>query len=203
MRVRHSQGYTLTEMLVVIVMIGVVIAVGTMSLFPLLQRQRVRAAANVARNVIRLAQTNAMKERRIWTAAFRNGPQGVEYRIYRDSRDQTSAAGAPPWQPLLEDENDQVMMVMWGTDFYSPVWGRVENGKEQALECWRGDARPSEECRVSFNYQGKVITPTAPRRISFSISAYEDKFLHCVRLATLVGAVRVESGLDKCGKYGD
>lgn len=199
MRTRNSQGYTLTEMLVVIVLIGTLIAVGTMSLFPLLQRQRVRAAANVARNVIRLAQTNAMKERRIWTAAFRNGPQGIEYRIYRDDRDQMSAASASPWQPLLEDENDQVIMVMWGTDFYSPVRG--EN--QSILECWQPAARPSEECRVSFNYQGKVITPITPRRISFSISAYEEEFLHCIRLATLVGAVRVESGIERCGKYGD
>lgn len=200
MRWRNSQGYTLTEMLVVVVLIGIVLTVSTMSLFGLLQRQRVRAAANVARNVIRLAQTQAMKERRVWTAAFRNGDQGIEYRIYRDDKDQTAAGALPPWQPLLEDENDQVLMVMWGTDFYSPVRDERE---QKTLECWQDNARPSNECRVSFNYQGKVITPITPRRISFSLYGYEGQGLHCVRLATLVGGVRVESGIDKCGKYGD
>lgn len=202
MRVPNQKGYTMTEVLVVIVIIGVVIGIGTMSLFPMLQRQRVRAAASTARNVIRLAQTNAMKERRIWTVAFRNSSTGLEYRIYRDDRDQTTTTALPPWQSLLEDENDQVIMVTWGTDFHSGL----RNDSNEVLPCYKLyeiDPDSQEDCRISFNYQGKVITPTTPRRISFSIYGYEKEYLHCVRLATLVGGVRVENGFDKCGKYGD
>lgn len=189
---RHStRGYSFVEVLVVIVLIGVVIGIGTMSLFPLLQRQRVRAATNNARNALRLAQAAAKKENLPWVVAFRNTDTGVQWTMNRV----TTPRNQWTWQPLIEDD-EQVVMVMWGTDFNSPV----TNSEGRVLECWQEAARDSNQCELAFDHQGRVITPVTPRRISFSIFAYEFDYLRCVRLSTVLGAMRTEEG-SVCTEY--
>ncbi|WP_164920735.1 prepilin-type N-terminal cleavage/methylation domain-containing protein [Thermosynechococcus vestitus] len=200
---RRQRGYTMTEVLVVIVVIAIVVGIGTMSLFPLLQRQRVRAAANNARNVLRLAQATAKKQKLPWIAAFRNTDLGPQWSINPVGSDRERWQ----WQPLVDDD-EQLVMVMWGTDFYSPLTNEdnqhspLTNEDNQRLECWQpaAQASPMQQCELAFDYQGRVITPVTPRRISFSIYAYESAYLQCVRVSTILGGMRIEEG-KSCGEY--
>ncbi|MDR5639225.1 MULTISPECIES: Tfp pilus assembly protein FimT/FimU [unclassified Thermosynechococcus] len=189
----RQRGYTMTEILVVIVLIAILVGIGTMTLFPLLQRQRVRAAVNTARNVLRLAQANAKREKLPWIAAFRNtdfGPQWSTNPVNRDRRDWQ-------WQPLVDDD-EQLVMVMYATDFNSTEVGEGN----RILECWQPQARSAavQQCELAFDHQGRVITPVTPRRIAFSIYAYEDEYLQCVRIPTILGGMRIEQGTS-CGVY--
>lgn len=185
MKSARQLGYSIVEILVVIVLIGIIIGIGTMSLFPLLQEQRVRVATNNARNVLRLAQATAKKEKSPWVVAFRNTDTGVEWTM----NPTTTPRRQWTWQPLVE-EDEQIVMVMWGTDFNAP---RTDStGK--VLECWQSEAWSTNQCELAFDHQGRVITPVTPRRISFSIYTYEDDYIRCVRLSTVLGAMRTERG---------
>ncbi|AHB87638.1 T2bSS pilin protein [Thermosynechococcus sp. NK55a] len=186
---RRQRGYTMTEMLVVIVLIAIVLGIATMSLFPLLQRQRVRAAVNNARNVLRLAQASAKKQKVPWIAAFRNTDLGPQWSINPVGSDRANWQ----WQPLVDDD-EQLVMVMWATDFNSSA----RNERNEILPCW--SAPESSSCELAFDYQGRVITPVTPRRISFSIYAYESAYLQCVRVPTILGGMRIEEG-NSCGQY--
>ncbi|BCX12455.1 MAG: prepilin-type N-terminal cleavage/methylation domain-containing protein [Thermosynechococcus sp.] len=186
---RRQRGYTITEMLVVIVLIAIVLGIGTMSLFPLLQRQRVRAAVNNARNVLRLAQASAKKQKVPWVAAFRNTDLGPQWSINPVGSDRRNWQ----WQPLVDDD-EQLVMVMWATDFNSVN----RNEKNEILECQQAQQSPT--CELAFDYQGRVITPVTPRRISFSIYAYESAYLQCVRVPTILGGMRLEDG-SSCKDY--
>ncbi|WP_299044573.1 hypothetical protein [uncultured Thermosynechococcus sp.] len=182
MKSARQLGYSFAEVLVVIVLIAVIFGIGAMSLFPLLQQQRVRAATNNARNALRLAQATAKREKLPWVVAFRNTDTGVEWTMNPTTtpRDQWR------WQPLVE-EDDQIVMVMRETDFNAPPGANGE-----ALECWQAVA--TNQCELAFDHQGRVITPRTPRRISFSIFDYEDDYLRCVHLSTVLGAMRTDQG---------
>ncbi|QSF48218.1 MULTISPECIES: Tfp pilus assembly protein FimT/FimU [unclassified Thermosynechococcus] len=189
----RQRGYTMTEILVVIVLIAILVGIGTMTLFPLLQRQRVRAAVNTARNVLRLAQANAKREKLPWIAAFRNtdfGPQWSTNPVNRDRRDWQ-------WQPLVDDD-EQLVMVMYATDFNSTEVGEGN----RILECWQPQAQSAavQQCELAFDHQGRVITPVTPRRIAFSIYSREEEYLQCVRIPTILGGMRIEQG-QSCGAY--
>ncbi|XWK85827.1 MAG: prepilin-type N-terminal cleavage/methylation domain-containing protein [Phormidium sp.] len=76
-----NDGFTMVEMIVVVVIIGILSAIGTPSWLQWLTRQRANTAQGEAVMVLREAQSNAKREKRVWQACFRDTGTKVQWSV--------------------------------------------------------------------------------------------------------------------------
>jgi len=97
MRQRSESGFTLIEVLVVAVMIGILGAIAAPGWVNFVNKQRANAAANTVLDAINEAKSKAKKDKVPQTAEFRINANGVpEYAVY-------ATGNTPPWQQLSDD----------------------------------------------------------------------------------------------------
>ena len=102
--ISSRQGFTVIEVLVVIVMIGILTAIAAPSWLAFVNNRRVRNTADAAQQVMRRAQSRASTENRTWEASFR---------MVEDIGVQGSAhpRGAnPSWTTLSPDAGNLVIL---------------------------------------------------------------------------------------------
>ena len=68
---KAETGFTLVEMLVTVVIVGILAAIASPSLIGLLERQRLASASDQVYQAIRQAQSKAKQERAVWQVSFR------------------------------------------------------------------------------------------------------------------------------------
>ncbi|MFB2895257.1 Tfp pilus assembly protein FimT/FimU [Aerosakkonemataceae cyanobacterium BLCC-F50] len=76
-----NDGFTMVEMIVVVVIIGILSAIVAPSWLQWLTRQRVNTAQAEAVMVLREAQSNAKREKRVWQACFRDTGTKVQWSV--------------------------------------------------------------------------------------------------------------------------
>ena len=102
--ISSRQGFTVIEVLVVLVMIGILTAIAAPSWLAFVNNRRVRNTADAAQQVMRRAQSRASTENRTWEASFR---------MVQDIGVQGSAhpRGAnPSWTTLSPDAGNLVTL---------------------------------------------------------------------------------------------
>lgn len=75
----NSKGYTLLELLIVLVLLGILAAIASPSFISFLQRQRVRVAAGIVYETLSLARSNATTQKVDYSADFRRDSDGLSY----------------------------------------------------------------------------------------------------------------------------
>lgn len=155
-------GYTLVEILTVVVMIGILASVGGLTLLGWLNRLRVNAAQDTALNTIRSAQITATQQHLTWQASFRQqvvrGETVIEWSVH--------SANTPP--------------IVWNT-IYQP--GVVV---DTANTTFSGAGTQNNPWRVQFNYKGHTNGQLG--RITLSNAGGNNR--RCVIVSTLLGLVR-------------
>jgi prepilin-type N-terminal cleavage/methylation domain-containing protein len=99
-RDQHSQqrGFTLLELLVVLIMVGILMAIGAPTWLSMSDNQRLGAPQDEAFRALRLAQAKARQQKRIWEACFRASNDGqLQYSVHPTRNAKCSNAA---WQPL-------------------------------------------------------------------------------------------------------
>jgi prepilin-type N-terminal cleavage/methylation domain-containing protein len=93
----HQRGFTLLELLVVLIMVGILMAIGAPTWLSMADNQRLGAAQDEAFRALRLAQAKARQQKRIWEACFRTNDGQLQYSVHpnRDAK-----CGNAAWQPL-------------------------------------------------------------------------------------------------------
>ncbi|GAX36377.1 type II secretion system protein [Nodularia sp. NIES-3585] len=167
----HPRGFTLLEILVALVMIGILSAIAAPSWLGFVNRQKVNTAQSAALTLLRDAQSNAKREKLGWQACFWVDDNKVLAAVHRtpsDNQCQTSNG-----QPLIQGDSTAIRF--------------TSNFAE--------DTTGSGKYRVQFKYDGSVNGRMG--KITFT-PRNTDVSPRCVIVSTLLGAMRTakDSGCD-------
>lgn len=191
-RKRSTLGFTLLEVLVVVIIIGILFAIAAPSWNALMSRQRVNVVRDQAAQIIRQAQSDARKSRVAKVVVFDNST-GVP-------------RAAVLAQPLGTDERTADIPIPT-TDITN--WQTLGNGDVKAgiLEFKTDPAGAKDQ--LVFNSNGAVddvsvkkatsVDPNNPRIFAIKISQKNTSVAteRCVVVSTLLGGIRNAEG-SKC-----
>ena len=158
-------GFTLLEMLAVIIMVGILSAIAVPSYLGLVNRQRLNVAQNQVLEIMRTAQTNAKRERTSWAACFHDDGTKVEWSVSRLPEGDWSCTDATNRQPLSSDSK-VIAINTTNTTF---------------------TASPATYYPVKFKYDGTFVSLG---RITLNVRNEPNGIKRCVFGSTILGAFR-------------
>lgn len=164
MKKRELHGFTLLEVLVVLVIIGILFAIASPAWSSLLNRQRLNAAKNEAFQAIRTAQHNAKLRHVDWQVSFRESNGLAQWTTHPDSATPDNSL----WHSL--DPNIRIVGMnneTKGTTLYFDKSNNIY--------------------RLRFDHLGRVSGQLG--RITFA-GKTDSKTTRCVIVSTLLGAIR-------------
>lgn len=165
------RGFTLSETLVMVVIVGLLASVGGVSWFSLLSEQRMRSGVNEVISAMRLAQAGARRENLRWTVAFRTQGGRVQWSVNRA----TTPVGQWQWQDLLESDADKFEIVPGQTTL------PLENGSY----------------RLTYEFNGRLAVTVNPPPQQITLQPAGNTVANsrrCVQVVTLLGTIRSRRG---------
>ncbi len=186
--IRNSSisGFTLLEMLVVIIIVGIVGAIAVPSWLAFVDVLRLSAAQNEVYLAMREAQSEAVKHKLTWQVSLRQQNGTVQWAVHQADPEQFVADAVLANNGLWHNLEQNVHLDL----------ERNERGK---YETTFAKQSPSGPWRAMFNYQGCPIyevnndcTQTSLRalgQISFA-SQYGGQARRCIYISTILGAMR-------------
>lgn len=161
-----NSGFTIVELLVVIVAIAILAAIANPTWQVILKRQRLNSAQAEALNIIRQAQYKAKSEKRVWEASFRKSDRYIQWSVHPATDTETNRT----WNYLLSENSDQIDIDQTKTTL------RHSDGSYN----------------IQFQYKGRVNGQLG--RITFMSPGANDRAIRrCVFVSTLLGAMRTDS----------
>lgn len=172
----NSSGFTVVELLVAVLIIGVLAGLTAPGWLRFLQVQKLKAANQAAYNTIRQAQNRAIQQRRDYRASFRTDGTNLQYSIHPANIDPTNQDAEALWETLAPNVD---LQYKWGS------FKTLEAG-----EYWY----------TEFDFNGNVDRVRVPGgsgmtgRVIFTIP--NSNTYRCVYISTLIGAMRLDSDQD-------
>ncbi|NER83709.1 MAG: prepilin-type N-terminal cleavage/methylation domain-containing protein [Leptolyngbya sp. SIO1D8] len=96
-RSRSNDGFTLLEVLFVLIIIAILSAIAAPAWFRLSANQQVTLARNELRQAIQQAQANAMTQQSAWRFSLRQQADHLEWAVHLNEQDWQDV---PTWHPL-------------------------------------------------------------------------------------------------------
>jgi prepilin-type N-terminal cleavage/methylation domain-containing protein len=181
-----SSGFTLFEMLIVALLIGILGAIIIPSWLSFIELRRLNVAQNQTYLAMRQAQSQATKEKITWQVTFRERKGRIQWT--------THPAEAGKFLPDAVKNNDS----LWQSFHENIAVDTTRNNKGDLETTFRKDPL-GQRWRILFNYQGCPVydvgdecTRTSLRalgQITF-FNGYTGKAKRCVYVSTIIGAMR-------------
>jgi Tfp pilus assembly protein PilE len=170
-----NSGFTLTEVAIIAIIIGILSAIAAPSWEALITRQRIQAVNSQVLSILKSTQELAKSKKESYTVTFDNSVDPPEYRI---SSDNTGS---------IREEGQL------------NVEGQV---KENQIKLYVQANNNEDQNSITFDHIGVVKDPEirynepTEREDGFSVtvSTPENKVIRCVRVITLLGTMNTAEG---------
>ncbi len=202
----QNAGYTLLEVLVVVVMIGILAAIASPSWLTYTNQRRVSKANDAVLAALQQAQSEAKKTKRIYSVSFKNEGDIPKIAIYPDKTPPPATSSA--WKPLGENMTFKAKQVLLYTNLDTTA-----NKKASANVNYTVPIPNDQPHTITFDYMGTLsdvnfgtaggksdqigikIAVASPKSVS-STAASDTK--SCVIVDTLIGGLRIGKNKNEC-----
>lgn len=201
LKVNESSGFTLLEVVVVVLIIGVLSAIVAPSWLAFVNQRRVNVAQDAILRALQDAQSEARNTKLSYSVSFRTSGSGIpQYAIYstdkynsnsNEAKSANSNASKPAtnsiaWKPLVPDLKSGQVLLSTNID--------DANGFNQTGEVY-------SEGTVTFNYLG-ILPPQSDTGLDITVAVPQsgnptlpsDDTKRCVKVVTLLGSLTTDKG---------
>lgn len=198
---QHDRGFTIIELLIVIILVGVLSAIAAPGWLAFINNQRLRTSQSQIYGALQLAQSFAKRDKISWQASFRTQGNLVQWAVHPVSVDAISQAIVIPNMPVstspssapnvwysLEDK------IAIDTTSTAPTNLQSVSGTYIAIFNRQGCLvdNPAKECT-----DATVTGFTIPQRITLQ-HAQLGSASRCAVVTTLLGAMRTGDDANSC-----